>query len=770
MNKSTRAKSRTKSKRASNKSKGSTRKDNGDLSDKHIYGILDKGKNTKSRDLIKVNKNSEKKISLQNLIKIEDEEINYKKNKMGGIGTSYLAQNAYGVQRNKRLSAKARSPRTTNMMNNSKRSFRKSESSKKNQKFSNKNSLSQRNNNKSKNSIGVVKKKKRSNMNSYGNTGSRKQYTSPGKKILSSYDQRVNYKSPGKQPSGWKSSLPIPKVKRKSKASVYNPDSPPKDNKSIQSKSRKKGENAIDRVKKEIKISNSIKNIRITPKSKKTGTNASGEEFELNSETTDQNELSITYGARSEISVKKSAMTVIIESQIRTNKNQEYLIKYLLDEREQLVEMVDKQKKELDTFKEEVRRVKTLSHYYPDNNELIVEESDKGYSSESSEEGEKKVMIASSQELKIDPLRSSSNGVNPLRQTIDPLRGSRVPLSNSIDPLRNSMPMNGSFDPLRSTNFSTPNIDPLRSTNYSSPPLTAKADSVYTTTKVTDNEKIKEFQNLSETFINHLKKRNNEEDTKFAEFTFGKIEGIINNLNNELSNTNEKNMNLLLVITDLKRRTFSSEKKITKEEGEKLIKEHKEGKLDQSEVIGFHDDWETIDHKSEMQMIDSKNNKITIPGNLIKFGILDKPINKLTEIETKGPEMVNKEGVWETKSTKSAKDKEKKLSLNSQDLFEFKNGTFTFNLEKNNKLRNKKKLKNFKLSKNSSAEELPLSNIVQVKGETLNSKVETEEKIEFDSKNSDRILEKIHSVTNHTKLNRSKNFKYFFMSNVKNSK
>lgn len=443
-----------------------------------------------------------------------------------------------------------------------------------------------------------------------------------------------------------------------------------------------------------------------TPDSRKPLTNKSEkEEFELNSETTDRNNLSMTYGARSEISAKKSAMTVIRESQIKKNKEKEKLILYLLTERKQLQDTVKQQKKDLDVFKEEVRRVKTLSHYYPDNNELILEESDKNSSSYESSDDEDKVMIASAQDIKVDSYKSkdSLRNSNPLRQTVDPLRASHNPLAQSLDPLRQaadplrtSMPMNGACDPLRGTNFSAPNFDPLRSTNYSSPPLTTKAESVYTT-KANDCEKIIEYKKLSDAFIKHLTSKNNEEDAKFAEFTFNKIEALFLNFNNEVIQLRDKNNNLMSIITDLKLKSTDQDCKITKEEGERLIQEHEEGKLEDSEITAFHCDWETVERHSEVQVIDSKNNKIKIPDNLMKFGILNKPAKKLKNLDEKDKKESPKDRNWESKSTKSNREKEhndKKLSINSQDLFEFQNGTFTYCIE--NKQKTKKRILNIR--------------------------------------------------------------------------
>lgn len=709
---------------------------------------------------------------------IEDDPNKYSTVKKAGKNISYKSTYKYRAKRNSRINNN--SPSYTKP----KRSFRKSEhvrKSKKEVKIPTGKAKSR------------VKRKSAFNTRNNGGTSAKKLYTSPNKTAFtsgfdSSKSGKPKYKSPGKQRSGtnWYGGKPKVKPKpkkdmRKMNSMKYRKAQKTPSAKSIHNTKSKKIA-LEDRASLQNSKAKRAKSTKAFKSQKTIKSKTSGDEFVLNSDTTDREGLSMTYGARSELSGKKSAMTVIRESQIKRDKNKDNLIRYLLEERKGMMEKFEAQKQELDVFKKEVRRVKTLSQYYPNNNELIIEESDKGSSSYESSEENKKIMIASSQDLKISGYSNKSGGTNdplrqsnhiPLRQTMDPLRSSNNPLMASqdpfrqtLDPLRSSMPMKVNFDPLRGTNFSAPNLDPLRSTNYSSPPLTAKADSVYTT-KLPENEKASEFRRVSDTFMQHLARTENEEIIKFGEFTFRKIESIVQDLSQEVVALNNKNLNLMGVITDMRIKDLSGEKKLTKDEAERLITEFKDGKIDGNDDTNtLHCDWETVDKQSDLPLIDSKNNAITIPDNLKRFGISGKPINKLQSPEGEGnmserdlnpsPNAIN----WESKSSKSVKDK--KLSINSQDLFEFSNGTFTFNLEKTNKLKNKQKAKNYKLSKNNSAEELPLS-LSPSPQAPIDAKQGSDEKFTLDliktgGQNS------IKSTSNSSKLNRTNNFKYFFMS------
>lgn len=767
------------SKRGKSKKRMGVMKDNAkkenhyDFEKQFTSGVSKQGKD---RGSLKLKQNNyDKKHS--GIRVVEDDPSKYSTTKKAGRNISYKSTYKYRAKRNSRIANN--SPSYTKP----KRAFRKSEKVRKSKR-------------EPKIPTGKTKTrmKRRSAYHSKANGASAKKlYTSPNKTAYingfdSSKPSKPKYKSPGKQRSatGWYAGKVKSKVKREVKK-VGNLKQKKISQRTPSSKSIHRSKTKINPKDQRTSLQNSkgkrAKSSKAFKSQKTIKSKTSGDEFVLNSETTDREGLSITYGVRSELSAKKSAMTVIRESQIKRDMNKDNLIKYLLEERKTMLELAESQKQELDLFKKEVRRVKTLSHYYPNNNELIIEESDKGSSSYESSEEDKKIMIASSQDLKISSFSNKSGGTNdplrqsnhiPIRQTMDPLRSSNNPLMSSqdpfrqtMDPLRSSMPMKTNFDPLRSTNFSAPNFDPLRSTNYSSPPLTAKADSVYTA-KIPENEKTSEFKNISNIFLEHLAKINNEEIMKFAEFTFRKIESIVQDLSQDVVALNNKNLNLMGVITDLKIKDLSGEKKLTKVEAEKLITEFEDGRLETNEdITAFHCDWETVDKQSEVPLIDSKNNAITIPDNLKRFGIAGKSVKKLHNVEgvegnisERDPHPNHNAMNWESKSSKSVKDK--KLSINSQDLFEFSNGTFTFNLEKTTKLKNKQKARNYKLSKNNSAEELPLSlsqspqaPVDDLEGANENFSIEPS-----------RVLDKKPPKDNQnsTKLNRTNNFKYFFMS------
>lgn len=765
---------RAKSKKMIESNREGRKRNTPDTKNHFSFGIPGINKK-KEKNRLKGGGNKTKHNRSQNQI-LNDDDKNYhhQRSKHGKNISSPKNQVSYKNKRVHRLSSK------TSSFTNPKRSFRKSEHSKKNHQKVNKNS------------------KKRTKRKSHLQSSAKKSsYKSPNKNSFLGFE-RINYK-PSSKSKNLRGNI-VPKIKTrkekkkilssKSKARNESPTNKWKINRPVTRKTySKKNSEIVPPIQPKAK---STKNLK-TPKSKKSQTQGSGEEFELNSETTDQNEFSMTYGARSELSAKKSALTVIRETQIKrkqdeVNKKKDNLIKYLLTERKEYLEKVEEQTKQLGTYKEEMRRVKTLSLYYPDNNDLIIEESDKSSSSyESSDEEDKKVMIASTQD--IQELSSvKSNKVNPLRQTIDPLRASQNPsmaktfdplrssqnpsISKNFDLLRNSANMEPTSDPLRTTNFSAPNIDPLRSTNYSSPPLTTKAESIYTTKEGTDPKEVEEFRKLSNNFMQHMAKQVNEENYKYAEFTLNKMDSLIQNIKNELIETQKKNKDLLSVITELK--LSNNEAKVTKEEGENLIKAHEEGKLEVTQVETFYCDWEAM--RTSLKIEEENKNQIKIPENLKKFEDKKKEKNqKKGKNSETGREKSPKKIAWGAKSTKSDKDFEmndKKLSINSQDLFEFKNGKYTYNHEKQ-KLKKKKimKIKNFSIQKNNSIDKLPMTTIhhqPQIQNTTnLNTGPQTQYfNVSINTNNPEKVLENLAGLGNNSsKLHKTNNFKYFFMQN-----
>ena len=166
------------------------------------------------------------------------------------------------------------------------------------------------------------------------------------------------------------------------------------------------------------------------------------------------------------------------------NQNYEEMMSYLLDERNQFIQKVDHQNKLIDNFREEIRKIKTLSQYYPEDRTFVIEEEnserpinmdgqDGFYNYEQQPGGnqdqfdplrashdsvgsDKSGLLRKSSYFKvqspdpeggIDPLRSSSNGVVGLGGGGDPLRSSSNGLRDSSNGLGLSNGPN--FDPLR---------------------------------------------------------------------------------------------------------------------------------------------------------------------------------------------------------------------------------------------------------------------------------------------------------------------------------
>lgn len=322
-------------------------------------------------------------------------------------------------------------------------------------------------------------------------------------------------------------------------------------------------------------------------------------------EKNEDNEASITYDQNSEFSPRKSAPTAYDDALDTHQKN---LLNYLLDERKKFISQVEDQSKMIQSFKEEIRKVKTLSHYYPDNRDLIIEEGEgmRDSMEEDEEPQRNDVFIASSSDVfnydkanagiialrgsydqlssRDNPLRRSGNGYRPLSDDGNGLRvnsqgqsprgkdpnflrsiGIDMEPEMSADPLRSSS--NG-IKNLRSSTSANPLRDSLRgdlvNDSFEAPKDILRGDAASIRSSIRSqksykfeipgdaDEDFKEIPKLLENFIRYLTDKRDEETLKFAEFTFSKIRSIFENQQSRLKDTRSKNFSLVSIIADLK--------------------------------------------------------------------------------------------------------------------------------------------------------------------------------------------------------------------------
>lgn len=384
---------------------------------------------------------------------------------------------------------------------------------------------------------------------------------------------------------------------------------------------------------------------------------------------------SLTYDRCSQGTPRKSAPTAFNDALDTHQKN---LLNYLLDERKSFITQVEEQNKTIQDFKEEIRKVKTLSQYYPDNRDLIIEEGDCMKDSTEDEEEEiqrNEVMIASSSDLfhqnrneaeimalrgsydsgRNDPLRKSSycartlsedgglkkgssEGRSPqgagdllftpieidraMKKGIDPLRNS----ANGLDPLRNSVPVN----PLRQTLRG----DSTGGRSIGIPDTKSEKSCYKFEIAEGCDEEVKEIPSLFENFMRFLSDRKDEETLKFAEFTFSKIEKIFSSQQKKLKDTRTKNFSLVSIISDLKEQEKQNMINYMQEGryrnfGHSLVNPKISQKALQSPlqfgsvmIPTSNEEWETLDLRNPDYTPEDQrgeNLKIKIPENLKKF-------------------------------------------------------------------------------------------------------------------------------------------------------
>lgn len=356
---------------------------------------------------------------------------------------------------------------------------------------------------------------------------------------------------------------------------------------------------------------------------------------------------------------------------------------------------IQEQAEQIQSFKEEIRKVKTLSHYYPENRDLIIEEGDGMKDSsegEYEEEGPKRneVLIASSSDLftkdrneaeimalrgsydryssdRDSALRKSENGFNYSVDNISHVRvssqgqspreekpivmksiefevkGKNADLlrssSNGFDPLRASAPVNALRESHIGDKFNTTQVN-LRSSVRSE--KSYKFDII----EGCDDE-VKEIPPLFENFIKFLADKKDEETLRFAEFTFSKVENIFKNQQMKLKDSRTKNFSLISIISDLKQKEKLNMIKFMQEGNLRNTvinpldshREHNSSGFGGSLMVPSKtEDWEYFDMGGSDANIRNNNTKINIPDNLQKFDAEKTRIELLKNIHSSGGE------------------------------------------------------------------------------------------------------------------------------------
>jgi hypothetical protein len=257
---------------------------------------------------------------------------------------------------------------------------------------------------------------------------------------------------------------------------------------------------------------------------------------------------------------------------------QEDLVSLLLEEREDLLDQVENRDKMIDEFKEEIRKIKTLSQYYPDNKDLILEEGEGSQKGRDSIDGEGGALIVSTNSLNLENEKPKSIGLrgsydrrndrkNLLRQSNfipskSPKAGNnelylmtsmRTPSPDVTHQNAKSMDMDSTSSITKSrSGFNKPliniqsNISDLRVSNLSAPDFT------HTPRGPSKAPQTTPIPTLIENFMGFLRNRNDDEVYKFAEYTFLQIEKAIHEKDRMVNKLKQKNFTLVSVLADYK--------------------------------------------------------------------------------------------------------------------------------------------------------------------------------------------------------------------------
>ena len=283
------------------------------------------------------------------------------------------------------------------------------------------------------------------------------------------------------------------------------------------------------------------------------------------------------------------------------NHEQEF-VNYLLEERSEFLSALSKKEKEIETLKDEMRRMKTLSLYYPDTRDQIIEEgegiSERGFDNESSFEDTPKKkrqvdIIAVSNSVNLDESKNSS-------EEAPGLRGSLEFASKKKDLLRQSnfipglnFPDSSDISPIMANSQNKRELrrsmeDPITSANSAKESLNSSISRSPVMTGATNSPKLetKEVKKLTLNFLNFLKKSGNEELEKYAEYTLLQMETLTKKQDSQIRQLKKRNFSLVSVISDLKEKEkdFRTEISNLKEKLESFKKSHKANK----------EEWETI--------------------------------------------------------------------------------------------------------------------------------------------------------------------------------
>jgi len=306
---------------------------------------------------------------------------------------------------------------------------------------------------------------------------------------------------------------------------------------------------------------------------------------------------------------------------LTTPDQKEELVSLLLEERGDLLEQVDNRDKMIDSFKEEIRKIKTLSQYYPDNKDLILEEGEGSLKGRDSLDGDGEIFIVSTNSLNLENEKPKSLGLrgsydhrsdrksllrqsnyipsNTPRKAEELFRGSvRTPSPDNLT-YNNAKSMD--MDSAKGIGFNKPliniqtNLSELRVSNLSAP------DFSQTPRGPNSGVNLTPFPTLLDNFMRYLKSKNDDETYKFAEYTFLQIEKIFEEKERVVSKLKQKNFTLVSVLADYKEK----EKNMTAQELKNQI------------TLDSHE-------KKEKR---KRLEKIKIPDNLKRFKDEVKPFN-----------------------------------------------------------------------------------------------------------------------------------------------
>ena len=349
------------------------------------------------------------------------------------------------------------------------------------------------------------------------------------------------------------------------------------------------------------------------------------------------------------------------ESAPQSQNHQQEFVTHLLDERKEFIQRIEDQNKLIESLKEEIRRIKTLSQYYPDNRDLIIEEGEGGYEDgggyggdgggyRGSSSMERKVVISTNSLENDDD--SYREGLMGLRGSVDQRKSDRNNLlrqSNFIvtpggTPTNNSFGGGGiGFGSSRSSNiapsstgtggmggvgssFGAKRADQsLRASNLSAP-VQPQMWSSNKHVKVPNAVNVSEASNLSKAFLTHLEKLQNEETQKFAEFTFLRMQQMFSDLKTQVENLRNKNFSLVSLVSEYReeneRRKLFVNDSMTAGDSVRLshtnhtdsVKHHR------SLMAPFNEGEARTQLKVNLKNIfNNTENEINIPGNLAKF-------------------------------------------------------------------------------------------------------------------------------------------------------